>query len=150
MCQPFEGENLQSGIAGKRRISQQLPLQLISSLLRREQDQCRSVRRGRERLTNFRQATEGLAAPRWPQKQMHLHALSSRKGVQAQRNLFASWIPRANGLLSPALSSTRLRRTSARQGGGGEGEDTSATWEDYDHDYDYDYGALGEAVRRRG
>ena len=71
--QTLEGENLQAGVSGHRRIGQELPFQLEGGLLGRQQQERRAVRLRQKGLANFRQTLESLSRSGGSEQKARLH-----------------------------------------------------------------------------
>ena len=85
--EPLEGEDLQSRVTLKLRISKQLAFELRGGLLGREQQKRRAVRRCDQFTADFRKAAEGLAAAGGAEQKSRLHGdVFNRKRGARQKN----------------------------------------------------------------
>ena len=78
---------MQSGVALKRIVREQLAFELKRGLFGREENQRLAFGIFAQRGADFREAAEGLAAAGGAEEKARLHAGFSRKGARAQRNL---------------------------------------------------------------
>ncbi len=93
--QPFKRQDVQPRVARQRGVRQQLALQLVSRLLRRQQDQRRAVRRGHQRRADFPHAMKRLPAARGAEKKTRLHAtLLTAKETQSKARTARHNFPR--------------------------------------------------------
>ena len=74
--QPLEGKNLQAGVAGQFRITQDLPLQLERRLPGRQKNQRQPRRLRRQSRTNLRQAAKSFSAARRAKQEVYVHSVN--------------------------------------------------------------------------
>ena len=75
--QTFERKNLQPRVPRQFRALQQLPLKLVSRLLRREKNECRPFRTRAQLVPNLIETSKRFACARGSEKERNLHFPSS-------------------------------------------------------------------------